>query len=105
MFLNRLNLRNYYYTQAHILSVLFLFVDSQSQPRMVIHNYALFFVEFSTLLQPLVSASGKLLLAGDLNLHVNSPSQGNAYQFLDVCFLRSWALISRQLFYSRSLLF
>ena len=31
MFLNRLNLRNYYYTQAHLLSVLFLFVDSQSQ--------------------------------------------------------------------------
>ena len=88
MFLNRLNLRNYYYTQAHLSSVLYLFVDSQSQPRMVLHNYALFFVEFSSLLEPLVSASGKLLLAGDLNVHVNSPSEGNAYQVLDVlsCF-------------------
>ena len=37
MFLNRLNLRNYYYTQAHLLSVLFIFVDTQSQPRMVSH--------------------------------------------------------------------
>ena len=33
-------------------------------------TYALFFDEFSTLLEPLVSASGKLLLAGDLNFHV-----------------------------------
>ena len=87
MFLNRLNLRNYYYTQAHLLSVLFLFVDSRSQPRMISNN-ALFFDEFSTLLEPLVSASSKLLLAGDLNFHVNSPSEGNAYQLLDVliCF-------------------
>ena len=39
-------------------------------------------------LEPLVSASGKLLLAGDLNFHVNNPSEGNAYQFLNVlsCF-------------------
>ena len=39
---------------------------------------------FDILLEPLVSASGKLLLAGDLNFHVNNLSEGNAYQFLDV---------------------
>ena len=51
-------------------------------------TYALFFDDFSTLLEPLVSASGKLLLAGDLNFHVNNPSESNAYKFLDVlsCF-------------------
>ena len=51
-------------------------------------TYALFFDEFSTLLEPLVSASGKLLLAGELNFHVNNPTEGNSYQFLDVlsCF-------------------
>ena len=54
-------------------------------------TYALFFDEFSTLLEPLVAlvcASRKLLLAGDLNFHVNNPSEGKAYQFLDVlsCF-------------------
>ena len=51
-------------------------------------TYALFFDEFSTLLEPLVSASGKLLLAGELNVHVNNPSEGNGFQFLDVlsCF-------------------
>ena len=54
-------------------------------------TYALFFDEFSTLLEPLVTlvcASRKLLLAGDLNFHVNNPSEGKAYQFLDVlsCF-------------------
>ena len=87
MFLNRLNLRNYYYTQAHLSSVLYLFVDSRSQPRMISNN-ALFFDEFSTLLEPLVSASSKLLLAGDLNFYVNNPLEGNAYQLLDVliCF-------------------
>ena len=86
MFLNRLNLRNYYYLQAHLLSVLVVFVYSQSQPKRVSH--ALFFDEFSTLLEPLVSASGKLLLAGELNVHVNNPSEGNGCQFLDVlsCF-------------------
>ena len=54
----------------------------------MISNNALFFDEFSTLLEPLVSASSKLLLAGDLNFHVNNPSEGNAYQLLDVliCF-------------------
>ena len=41
-------------------------------------TYALFFDEFSTLLESLVSASGKLLLAGDFNFHVNNPSEGNA---------------------------
>ena len=51
-------------------------------------TYALFFDDFSTLLEPLVSASGKLLLAGDLNFHINNPSESNAYKFLDVlsCF-------------------
>ena len=87
MILNRLNLRNYYYIQAHLLSVLFLFVDSQSQPRMVSHM-RYFSMNYSTLLEPLVCASGKLLLTGDLNFHVNNPSESNAYQFLDVlsCF-------------------
>ena len=79
LFLNRLNLRNYYYTQAHLLSVLFLFVESQSQQRMVSH--AEFFDEFSTIFEPLVSAFGKLLLAGDLNFHVNNPSEGNAWMY------------------------
>ena len=36
------------------------------------------------LVEQLVSASGKLLLAGDLNFHVNDPSEGNAYQFLAI---------------------
>ena len=87
MILNRLNLRNYYYIQAHLLSVLFLFVDSQSQPRMVSHMLY-FSMNYSTLLELLVCASGKLLRTGDLNFHVNNPSEGNAYQFVDVlsCF-------------------
>ena len=51
-------------------------------------HICLFFDEFSTLLEPVVYASGKLLLAGDLNFHVNNPSEGNAYQLLNVlsCF-------------------
>ena len=87
MFLNRLNLRNYYYTQAHLLSILFLFSRQPISARNGL-TYALFFDEFSTLLEPLVSAFGELLLAGDLNFHVNNPSEGKAYQFLDVlsCF-------------------
>ena len=54
----------------------------------MISNNALFFDEFSTLLEPLVSASSKLPPAGDLNFYVNNPSEGNAYQLLDVliCF-------------------
>ena len=44
-------------------------------------TYAVFFDEFSTLLEPLVSAFGKLLLAGDLNFHVNNPSEGNAWMY------------------------
>ena len=47
-------------------------------------HICLFFDEFSTLLEPVVYASGKLLLAGDLNFHVNNPSEGNAYQLLNV---------------------
>ena len=89
MFLNRLNLRNYYYTQAHLLSVLFLFVDSQSQPRMVSHICFIFrWIFHVTWATTVVSAFGKLLLAGDLNFHVNNPSEGKAHQFLDVlsCF-------------------
>ena len=73
--------------QAHLLSVLFSFVDRQSQPRMVSHMLY-FSINSSTLLEPLVCASGKLLLTGDLNFHVNNPSEGNAYQCVDVlsCF-------------------
>ena len=83
LFLNRLNLRNYYYTQAHLLSILFLFSRQPISARNGL-TYALFFDEFSTLLEPLVSAFSELLLAGDLNFHVNNPSEGKAYQFLDV---------------------
>ena len=84
MFLNRLNLRNY--SSASIIRIVFI-----CRPPISAKNgltYALFFDEFSMLLKPLISASGKLLLAGDLNFHVNDPSEGNAYQFLDVlsCF-------------------
>ena len=71
----------------HLLSVLFLFVNSQFQPRMVSHMIY-FSINYSTILEPLVCDSGKLLLTGDLNFHVNNPSEGNAYQFVDVlsCF-------------------
>ena len=88
MFLNRLNLRNYYYIQAHLLSVLFLFVDSQSQPTRMVSHMLFVSMNYSTLVEPLVCASGKLLLTGGLNFHVNNPSEGNTYQFLDVlsCF-------------------
>ena len=84
MFLNLLNLRNY--SSASIIRIVFI-----CRPPISAKNgltYALFFDEFSMLVEQLVSASGKLLLAGDLNFHVNDPSEGNAYQFLDVlsCF-------------------
>ena len=82
MFLNHLNLRTIttlkriYYPYPFYLSTANLSQDGLT--------YALFFDEFSTLLEPLVSASGKLLLAGDLNFRVNNLSEGNAYQFLNV---------------------
>ena len=84
MFLNRLNLRKY--SRASIIRIVFI-----CRPPISVKNgltYALFFDEFSMLLESLVSASGKLPLAGDLNFHVNDPSEGNAYQCLDVlsCF-------------------
>ena len=84
MFLNCLNLRNY--SSASIIRIVFI-----CRPPISAKNgltYALFFDEFSMLLEPLVSASGKLLLAGELNFHVHDPSEGNACQFLDVlsCF-------------------
>ena len=84
MFLNRLNLRNY--SRASIIRIVFICRPPISAKNAL--TYALFFDEFSMLLEPLVSASGKLLLAGDLNFHVNNPSEGNAYQFLNVlsCF-------------------
>ena len=86
MFLNRLNLRNY--SRASIIRIVFICRPPISANLKNALTYALFFDEFSTLLEPLVSASGKLLLAGDLNFHVNNPSEGNAYQFLNVlsCF-------------------
>ena len=51
-------------------------------------THAQFFDEFSYLLELLVSSSGKLLLAGDFNFHVNDRSNGPACQFLDLlnCF-------------------
>ena len=74
--------KNYYYTQAvYYPYPFYLSTANLSQDGL---TYALFFDEFSTLLEPLVSASGKLLLAGDLNFHVNNLSEGNAYQFLNV---------------------
>ena len=87
MFLNRLNFTELLlHSSASIIRVVFI-----CRPPISAKNgltCALFFDEFSMLLEPLVSASGKLLLAGDLNFHVNDPSEGNAYQFLDVlsCF-------------------
>ena len=44
----------------------------------------LFFDEFSMLLERLVSSPGNLLLNGDLNFHVNDPSDSTASQFLDL---------------------
>ena len=84
MFLNRLNLRNY--SSASNIRIVFI-----CRPPISAKNgltYALFFDKISVLLEPLVSAPGKLLLAGNLNFHVNDPSEGNAYKFLDVlsCF-------------------
>ena len=61
MFLNRLNLRNY--SSASIIRIVFI-----CRPPISAKNgltYALFFDEFSMLVEQLVSASGKLLLAGD----------------------------------------
>ena len=104
MFLNRLNLRNY--SSASIIRIVSICRQPISAKNGL--TYALFFDEvrharrifnsllgvssgdgtlrlmFDILLEPLVSASGKLLLAGDLNFHVNNLSEGNAYQFLDV---------------------
>ena len=76
---NRLNLRNY--SSASIIRI----VSICRQPISAKNGLtcALFFDEFSTLLESLVSAFDNLLLAGDLNFHVNDPSGGNAYQFLD----------------------
>ena len=73
-------------TSASIIRIVFI-----CRPPISAKNgltYAIFFDELSMLLEPLVSASGKLLLVGDLNFHVNDPSEGNAHQFLDVlsCF-------------------
>ena len=84
MFLNRLNLRNY--SSPSIIRIVSICRQPISAKNGL--TYALFFDEFSTLLESLVSAFDKLLLAGDLNFHVNDPSEGNAYQFLDVlsCF-------------------
>ena len=44
----------------------------------------LFFDEFSSLLELLVSSSGKLLITGDFNIHVNDTSAATALKFLDL---------------------
>ena len=51
-------------------------------------THAAFFDEFSMLLERLVSSPGNLLLNGDLNFHINDPSDSTASQFLDLlnCF-------------------
>ena len=86
MFLNHLNLRTMttlkriYYPYSFYLSTANL---SQEWSHICFIFRWIFHVTES-----LVSAFDKLLLAGDLNFHVNDPSEGNAYQFLDVlsCF-------------------
>ena len=49
---------------------------------------ALFFDEFSTMLERLVSLPGRLLVTGDFNFHINNPFDNTARQFLDLlnCF-------------------
>ena len=49
---------------------------------------ALFFDEFSTMLERLVSLPGKLLVTGDFSFHINNPFDNTARQFLDLlnCF-------------------
>lgn len=67
-----LNLWNYYFTLAHLLYVL----PPLSSKNGLTH--AQFFDEFSYLLELLVSSSGKPLLAGDFNFHVNDWLNGPA---------------------------
>ena len=52
------------------------------------HTHAAFLDDFSSLLERLVSSTGRLLLAGDFNFHVNDPSDNTANKFLDLlsCF-------------------
>ena len=52
------------------------------------HTHAAFLDDFSLLLEKLVSSTGRLLLAGDFNFHVNDPSDNTANKFLDLlsCF-------------------
>ncbi|XP_068707641.1 uncharacterized protein [Montipora foliosa] len=45
---------------------------------------ALFFDEFSTMLERLVSLPGKLLVTSDFNFHINNPFDNTARQFLDL---------------------
>ena len=51
-------------------------------------THAAFFDDFSSLLKRLVSSTGRLLLAGDFNFHVNDSSDNTANKFLDLlsCF-------------------
>ena len=51
-------------------------------------THAAFFDDFSSLLERLVSSTGRLLLAGDFNFHVNDSSDNTANKFLDLlsCF-------------------
>ena len=45
-------------------------------------THAAFFDDFSSLLESLVSSTGRLLLAGDFNFHVNDPSDNTANKVL-----------------------
>lgn len=49
---------------------------------------ALFFDEFSTMLERLVLLPGKLLITGAFNFHINNPADSPSLQFLDLinCF-------------------
>ena len=45
---------------------------------------SLFFTEFSSFLEPMVSSPGKLLIVGDFNFAVNNGNDGAALNFLDL---------------------
>lgn len=84
---NRLSLRNYCFTLPHPSYVSSLFTVLQILSRTFLH-VLLFFDDFPSLLERLVSSLGYLLLAGDFNFPVNDPSDNTANRFLDLlnCF-------------------
>jgi exonuclease III len=49
-------------------------------------TYNQFYSDFSTLLERLVSSSGKLIIAGDFNFHVEDSSDTHAKRFLDLLY-------------------